>query len=567
MSTAPLRSTTPAIDIYVKLAQFPILCDRIRLRMREELFRRGIITQTRFEQEVKELAVESQRREGLTDPRSQEDENTWQRRLDAIRDLHTDFMFAHNLGSTLLDQLIEEERHRLPNTNEETVSTELTFNPEIAPWALLFRQGEIYDNLPPREKEKVQHHLAEIKVVLIKRLMSDHLSFISLAKNVFSIQDLRWIYDRLIGRGKIGGKASSMLLALKMLENVGGSGFNLQPFVDIPDTIFIGSELIYEFLYLNRLEKYVNQKYLPFAEMQLQYPQIVAACREGRIPVYLLDQLHDVLLRMNGRPYIIRSSGLLEDHLDYSFAGKYASYLCANQGSTNDNLEDLLMGIRMVYASTFNPEAMVERQKQGLIDYDERMAVMIQPLVGEQYGSYFFPAVVGTGLSENPVYLETHTRREDGCLRLVCGFADRVESANFMHNGCFVALSHPQRRLSRSSKTGPLPPPIQDQIKVINLETNEFELLPQTAVLDASYPWLKLVTTPGRKPDTYQITFENLTHDETFVKLMRHVLKRLHGAYGKPVELEFTVEIKNTPAGLVYHLYILQCYTAVPLNR
>ena len=74
MPTGPLRTTTPTIDVYIKLAQYPILCDRIRLRMREELFRRGIISKTDFEQEVRELAIESQRREGLNNPTVQEDE-------------------------------------------------------------------------------------------------------------------------------------------------------------------------------------------------------------------------------------------------------------------------------------------------------------------------------------------------------------------------------------------------------------------------------------------------------------------------------------------------------------
>ena len=108
MPTGPLRTTTPTIDVYIKLAQYPILCDRIRQRMREELFRRGMISKTDFEQEVRELAIESQRREGLNNPTVQEDEGTWQRRLDTIRDLHTDNYFANNLGSTLLDQLIDD---------------------------------------------------------------------------------------------------------------------------------------------------------------------------------------------------------------------------------------------------------------------------------------------------------------------------------------------------------------------------------------------------------------------------------------------------------------------------
>jgi hypothetical protein len=61
MTSTPLRSITPTIDVYVKLAQYPILADTIRTRMREELFRRGVVSQADFEREIEDLAVESQR--------------------------------------------------------------------------------------------------------------------------------------------------------------------------------------------------------------------------------------------------------------------------------------------------------------------------------------------------------------------------------------------------------------------------------------------------------------------------------------------------------------------------
>jgi hypothetical protein len=73
MTDLSLRTTTPTIDIYIKLAQYPILADRLRDRMRQELFRRGIINPDKFEQEVRELSIASQRREGLGDPYYEED--------------------------------------------------------------------------------------------------------------------------------------------------------------------------------------------------------------------------------------------------------------------------------------------------------------------------------------------------------------------------------------------------------------------------------------------------------------------------------------------------------------
>ena len=114
VGSSPLRSITPTIDVYIKLAQYPVLAERIRVRMREELFRRGIIDYEAFEREVKEKAIESQRREGLSDPFGQEPTNMWQKRKGRVRDFQTDAYFANNLGITLLDQIIEELRQIQP---------------------------------------------------------------------------------------------------------------------------------------------------------------------------------------------------------------------------------------------------------------------------------------------------------------------------------------------------------------------------------------------------------------------------------------------------------------------
>jgi hypothetical protein len=535
------------------------MSDRIRLRMREELFRRGVISQQKFEKEVKQMAVESQQREGLRDPSNQEDEVTWQKRVEIVRELHTDMYFANNLGSALLDQLIEET---LRNDETPDEAADLNFNPEIAPWALLFSQGEIYDALPPPEKEKIKHHLQEIKVVLIKRLMSDQLPFIAVARHVFDISDLRWVYDRMIGGGKIGGKASGMMLAWKILaKNEPDWGPHIQQQVDIPETFFIGSEIIYEFIYHNKLTRFLNQKYLSREEMEQQYPAIVKAHLAADLPDITVEQLRETLERLNGRPFIVRSSSLLEDHIAYSFAGQYRSYFCPNQRDPEANLQALKEAIKRVYASTFNPRAMAERQKHGLIDYDERMAIMIQPLAGHVYGRYFLPTVIGAGRSDTPWHKNTAMQVEDGCLRLVWGLAGRIVDPLNTQQSSIIMLSHPQKRPEQTEGT----PYSQTQreVRLIDLDANKQKNLPVKTVLGADYPFLEYVATPDPDhPGNYHITFDYLAQDPKFVKLMRSALMRLKNVYKKPVIVEFTVDIIPTATGVNYKLYILQCHTS-----
>ena len=64
----PINEESSILSIYLQISQYPILAPHIRERMREEFFRRGIITPERLEEEAKEKAVLSQQREGLNIP-------------------------------------------------------------------------------------------------------------------------------------------------------------------------------------------------------------------------------------------------------------------------------------------------------------------------------------------------------------------------------------------------------------------------------------------------------------------------------------------------------------------
>ncbi|MFN2134846.1 MAG: hypothetical protein ACK2UK_02770, partial [Candidatus Promineifilaceae bacterium] len=292
-SRSSLRSITPTIDVYVKLAQYPILCDTIRTRMREELFRRGVTNQADFEREVNDMAIVSQQREGVLAPYTQEETDIWELRKARIRDVHTDAYFANSLGIALLEMIIDQVLQDRPT---QPGSTDLTFNPEIAPWEMLFRQGELYEALPEPQRKPVEHHLEEIKVVLIKRMMSDQLAFIGIAKQVLSISDLRKVYRRLIGGGKIGGKAAGIVLAWKILSRRGPEiGPDISEMVSIPDSYFIGSQVIYDFSVLNNFDHYMNQKYRPVDEIREEYPKIVAAYLQGKLPESVVDRLREVL--------------------------------------------------------------------------------------------------------------------------------------------------------------------------------------------------------------------------------------------------------------------------------
>ncbi len=562
------HSVTPTIDIYIRLAQYPMLADTIRMRMRQELFRRGVIDEAAFERQVREKAIESQRRERLTDPYGQEEAQVWQKRKARVRDYQTDAYFANNLGPALLEHLIQETLYRQPSP---TATAELSFNPEVAPWEVLFQQGELYEQLPPAERQSRQHHLEEIKVVLIKRMISDQLPYIGIAKRIFTIADLRYIFARRIGSGKIGGKAAGLLLAWRILQHKQEETAEPQPYIGIPRSFFIGTEVVYEFRLINGLEHYMNQKYRSLAEIREEYPHIVEAHLEGNFSPTIVNQLRDVLAIVGDRPLVVRSSSLLEDNFGLAFAGKYNSYFCSNQGTAEENLHDLLDAVRLVYASTLNPDAILYRQKHGLLDYDERMAILIQEAIGHRTGRYYFPTLAGVAFSQNPFRWNNRIRREDGFLRLVWGFGTRAVERVSNDFPRLIALSHPQLRPETTARA--IRQHSQWSIDVIDLEDNSFKTVSILDVLDSDYPFLRYIASINRGDyieeimslgsrrgdDEYVLTFNTLTGDRNFIDLMRGALQQLEATYGRPVDVEFTVDIVPSYPQTEYRLHIVQC--------
>ncbi len=575
MSNFRLRTTTPTIDIYIKLAQYPILADRLRERMRQELFGRGIVNPDKFEQEVHELCIASQKREGLGDPYYEEDSQTWQMRMERIRDYHTDAYFADNVGSVRLEALIAE----LLNSRSSAPDTvAISFNPEIAPWEMLFRQGEAFERMPPDELERYRHHLEEIKVVLIKRLMSDQLPFIGVAKRVLTIDDLRRIYSGLIGTGKIGGKAAGMYLAWRILQEVderyGRAAIN------IPDSYFIGTDVLYEFFLMNKLEHYMNQKYRSVREIRSEYPRIVEDFMASSLPDYLVVQIREVVESLGDSPLIVRSSSLLEDNFGFSFAGKYNSYFCANQGTPEENLAQVLEAIRRVYASSVNPDALLYRKKHDLIDYDERMAILLQRVTGRWHGRYFYPDMAGVGFSENPFCWTPEIRRGEGFLRLVAGMGTRAVDRVAQDYPRLIPLSHPELR-PETTVEGQRNF-AQRYMEVVDREQNGIVTVPVREALLSNSATLPLVASIDTgtsmlpiQPDTMigaddhiVMTFDGLTQDATFIEFMREILQHLEIIYQGPVNLEYSLMVgengESTSNQRNYQLYILECR---PLNE
>ncbi|MBE7469336.1 MAG: phosphoenolpyruvate synthase [Anaerolineae bacterium] len=568
----PIPTSPPSkiLDLTLTLSNYPILAKKIRAQMRQELFVKGIITPTMLEDEVERKAIDTQRQEGLTDPLHQETEEIWQKRLSRVRDNLTDFYFAYNLPFSRFEEIVKAA------VNENRVGQPhkviLTFNPELAPWYMLFEQAEKYTNYPPEMFESVKHHVREIIVVLLKSLVSDQLAFVRIARNFVNIFDLKEIMARKIGRGKIGGKSAGMILAYKILcqpdpEDV----IDLKEHVTLPETYFIGSDVYYDFKTVNNFEQTTSQKYLTREEIERQYPRIRAAYLAGRFPEDATQRLREMLAEIGQSPIIVRSSSLLEDNFGSAFAGKYDSFFLPNQGNPEENLAALIRAVIQIYASILSPDALFYRQIQELDDYDERMAILIQKVQGERYGKYFFPYIAGVGYSSNPFIWNKKLKREDGFLRIVLGMGTRAVDRVDRDYPRMVGLSHPQLR----PVSGPA-----DIIKysqrfmdVIDLEENAFKTIPVSEILSSSFPGVQYLASVDEgdfvkpifslgtaiPPEKMVLTFDNLLKNTDFVKLMKTILKKLDRYYERPIDIEFAVQFIPGYPKPDFKIFLLQC--------
>ena len=551
------------LTLLLELHEYPILAPHIRERMREEMFNRGVITREAFEAEVHEKAIQSQERERLRGPDHGESPDVWMNRLRITRDNLTDFYFAYNLPHELFESIV---RQTLVDRGEAS-DVVLTFHPELAPWDMLFAKGGAYESLPEEERLRVEHHLQEIKVVLIKAMISDHLEYVGIAREWLSIEDLKAIRHRRIGRGKIGGKAAGIELARAILTQSADS--EILKRINFPKSWFLAADVFYRFNQFNDLFDYANQKYKSEEEVREEYPAIRQSYQAGRFPEEFVDPLREILDELGNTPVIVRSSSLLEDSFGFSFAGKYESIFCGNQGTPKENLGALLQAVAAVYSGVYNPDVLLYRRSKGLVDYDERMAVLIQEVRGRQVNGFFLPDAAGVAFSQNQYRWSPMIDREAGFLRLVWGLGTRAVDQVGADYPRLVALSHPELRPDRDPDR--IRKYSQHFVDLIDYETNGMRTVPVNDVLNGRTPNLRwigqrlrggvlqdYVTAPlSMQSDETIITFSGLLSRSDFAQDMKHVLGTLEAAYRRPVDVEFLALLGHGPQDR--ELYLLQC--------
>ncbi len=220
-----------------------------------------------------------------------------------------------------------------------------------------------------------------------------------------------------LGRGELGGKAQGLAhIRGELSGRLDPASFDGIT-IDIPSLVVVGTEVFDAFLDQNDLRG--------VAASDLPDERITHAFLKADLPMDILGDLR-ALVQQVRTPLAVRSSSLLEDTLTQPFAGVYGTKMIPNgQYDPDLRFRQLTEAIKFVYASTFARSAKDYRAALGRSDDEEKMAVIIQELVGVRHHQRFYPELSGVARTHNYYPMEP-ARPEEGVVSLALGLGKTI---------------------------------------------------------------------------------------------------------------------------------------------
>jgi hypothetical protein len=220
-----------------------------------------------------------------------------------------------------------------------------------------------------------------------------------------------------IGNGELGGKASGLrLIHEEILARLDPKEF---PYIEVtvPKAVILTTDVFDRFIERNDLAG--------IALSELADDRIGHAFQQAELPAEIVGDLRALISGVH-TPLAIRSSSLLEDALDHPFAGVYGTKMIPNNEIEEDGrFTRLVEAIRFVFATTFFAEAKAYMASIGRSVGEEKMAVIIQEVVGQRADSRFYPCVSGVARTHN-FYPTGHAQPADGVVSLALGLGKTI---------------------------------------------------------------------------------------------------------------------------------------------
>ena len=332
-----------------------------------------------------------------------------------------DFVFKYPDGKVIdRAKTLEEFAEKILNIPDESVLYHASHN-HFSIWFRARTQFEIAEVLRPKTIDDFGS-VKEIKEFLHRTIIN----FLNQKKraSVISLKALSDAESEIfvkIGDESLGGKARGLSFIQAVLSETGFNERFSGVDIKVPFSTVLATDIYEEFLYKNRL----MERALEIDDDN----EIRRLFLNSRLSRGVERDLANLLKKLK-TPIAIRSSSIFEDSQTLSFAGIYKTFMLANNEDNFDvRLSNLIASIKLVYASVFSSVAKKFIKNTNYNLGEEKMAVLIQKVVGKRYGKYYFPVISGVGQSYN-YYPVSSMKPEDGVIYLAFGLGRIIEESN-----------------------------------------------------------------------------------------------------------------------------------------
>lgn len=416
-------------------------------------------------------------------------------------------------------------------------------------WLMARCEFELADRLRPRTTSDFGG-VEETRAHLIEALAEARES--SYRGHVADLNPDRFGHDLIsrAGRGALGGKARGIAFLNRALSDVTLPDAGSLP-VEIPKTVVVTTDMFDAFLDQRRLRTFISECE-DDRELNRRF-------LESPLPPELEEHLRFLVESLEG-PLAVRSSSLLEDSIHQPFAGIYATLMIPNHDPDVDRRASRLAGaIKLVYASTFTSDARSYLQTTGHLVEEEKMAVIVQPLVGRRRGDRFYPTFSGVAQSFN-FYPVGAQRAGDGVVHVALGLGRLVVEGGLAlrfsprNPAILPQFASPQSMLDRTQRgffALDLGYSFDDEFNDPFANVHEFDL--SVAEEDGALAALASVYVANEQQLREDLTLEG-PRVITFANILKHraiplaetlkeVLKVARRGLGGPVEVEFACDM------------------------
>ena len=371
----------------------------------------------------------------------------------------------------------------------------------------------------------------------------------------------RYAHFARIGDGSLGGKGRGLAFLDNIIKRHPEFNEREGVSVSIPKTVVLCTDVFDQFMDRNNL--------YPIALSDASDEEILKHFLRAQLPdKYIADFL--TFFEATDRPIAVRSSSLLEDSHYQPFAGIYATYMIPNLDDKYQMLQMLAAAIKSVYASVYYKDSKAYMTATSNVIDQEKMAVILQEVVGKQYGDRYYPNISGVLRSINyyPIGNETS---EEGIADLALGLGKYVVDGGLTLRVC---PSHPQHVLQTSTMNLALSQTqtrfyaldmrdvgddfkVDDGFNILKLNVTDADADGSLRYISSTFdPYDQIVRDGYYEGGRKIISFCGVLQQNVFPlpELMQMAMK--YGVEGmkRPVEIEFACNINSDRTGEFYML-------------